>query len=139
MINQVGAFTVQKMATAAPNWSNNFDQFPNQKQKWVHSFDVKEEPEPNGRSAGSIDRAGLINCSYGVEPRKQVTGAILTRSAPFMTRRSSHSLAHSSGRSMPTSVRSKSTHSSCKSNSLSYPLRESQERDQYVYRHRNYR
>jgi hypothetical protein len=31
MINQVGAFTVQTMATVAPNWSNSFGQFPNQK------------------------------------------------------------------------------------------------------------
>jgi methyl acetate hydrolase len=46
-------------------------------------FDVKEEPKPNGRNAVSIDRAGLINCSYWVEPRKQVTGAILTQSAPL--------------------------------------------------------
>jgi methyl acetate hydrolase len=83
MVNQVGAFTVQAMATAAPNWSNRFGQFPNRKQKWGPSFDVREEPEPNGRSAGSIDRAGLVNCSYRVEPSRQVTGAILIQSATF--------------------------------------------------------
>jgi methyl acetate hydrolase len=56
---------------------------PYPKQKWGPSFDVREEPEPNGRSARSIESAGLVNCSYRVEPSRQVTGAILIQSATF--------------------------------------------------------
>jgi CubicO group peptidase (beta-lactamase class C family) len=83
MTNQIGALNVQKMVTAAPTWSNSFDQFPNQKHKWGYSFDINEEPGPNGRSAGSISWAGLLNCYYWVDPVKQVTGAIFTQTLPF--------------------------------------------------------
>jgi methyl acetate hydrolase len=83
MTNQIGALNVQNMVTAAPTWSNSFDQFPNQKHKWGYSFDINQAPGLKGRSAGSISWAGLLNCYYWVDPVKQVTGAIFTQTLPF--------------------------------------------------------
>jgi methyl acetate hydrolase len=83
MTNQIGALNVREMVAVASNWSNSIDQSQDQKLKWGYSFDINEEPVPNGRSAGNIRWAGLLNCFYWVDPAKQVTGATLTRAAPF--------------------------------------------------------
>ncbi|MGC0393750.1 hypothetical protein [Bradyrhizobium sp. USDA 241] len=38
---------------------------------------------PNGRSAGSISWAGLLNCYFWLDPVKQVTGTFFTQILPF--------------------------------------------------------
>ncbi len=83
MQNQIGALKVRKMATAQPAFSNSFDQFPGQPHEWGYSFDINTQPGPNGRSAGSISWAGLLNCYFWVDPRKAVTGAFFTQILPF--------------------------------------------------------
>jgi methyl acetate hydrolase len=81
--NHIGALDVQEMRTAAPEWSNSFDQFPGQHHKWGLSFDINEQPGPHGRAAGSISWAGLLNCYFWVDPIKNVTGALFTQILPF--------------------------------------------------------
>jgi CubicO group peptidase (beta-lactamase class C family) len=81
--NQIGDLDVHKMQTAAPAWSNSFDQFPDQRHKWGFSFDINEKPGPHGRAAGSISWAGLLNCYFWVDPVKNVTGALFTQVRPF--------------------------------------------------------
>ena len=83
MQNQIGALKVREMATAQPAFSNSFDQFPGQPHEWGYSFDINTQPGPNGRSAGSISWAGLLNCYFWVDPRKAVTGAFFTQILPF--------------------------------------------------------
>jgi methyl acetate hydrolase len=83
MQNHIGELTVHEMATAQPALSNSFDQFPGQPHKWGYSFDINTQPGPNGRSAGSISWAGLLNCSFWVDPRKAVAGALFTQILPF--------------------------------------------------------
>ena len=38
---------------------------------------------PRGRSAGSVAWAGLTNCYYWLDPKKQVGGVLLTQILPF--------------------------------------------------------
>jgi methyl acetate hydrolase len=83
MVNQIGELNVHEMRTAHPEFSNSFDQFPAQPHKWGLSFDINEQPGPNGRSAGSISWAGLLNCYFWLDPVKKVTGAMFTQILPF--------------------------------------------------------
>jgi CubicO group peptidase (beta-lactamase class C family) len=83
MQNQIGELNVHEMATAQPAFSNSFDQFPGQPHKWGYSFDINTQPGPNGRSAGSISWAGLLNCYFWVDLRKAVAGALFTQILPF--------------------------------------------------------
>ena len=52
--NQIGDLAVHEMRSAAPDWSNSFDQFPYQQHKWGYSFDLNTQAGPHGRAAGSM-------------------------------------------------------------------------------------
>jgi CubicO group peptidase (beta-lactamase class C family) len=81
--NQIGDLDVHEMRSAAPAWSNSFDQFRGQHHKWGFSFDINEQPGPHGRAAGSISWSGLLNCHWWVDPAKNVTGVLFTQVRPF--------------------------------------------------------
>ncbi|MCW2240538.1 serine hydrolase domain-containing protein [Azospirillum canadense] len=83
MRNQIGELNVHEMRSAQPPYSHSFDQFPGQPHKWGLSFDINTQPGPNGRSAGSISWAGLLNCYFWLDPVKAVTGAFFTQILPF--------------------------------------------------------
>ena len=87
MQNQIGELNVQEMRSAQPPYSRSFDQFPGQQHKWGLSFDINMQPGPNGRSAGSISWAGLLNCYFWLDPVKHVTGALFTQVLPFYDER----------------------------------------------------
>ena len=81
--NQIGDLNVNPLKSSAPAWSNDADLFPGMPQKWGLSFDINTQPGPNGRSAGSIAWAGLLNCYYWVDPVKRVTGTVFTQVLPY--------------------------------------------------------
>jgi len=83
MRNQIGDLDVHAMTTAQPGYSRSFDQFPGEPHKWGYSFDINTLPGSNGRSAGSISWAGLLNCYFWLDPVRKVTGAIVTQVLPF--------------------------------------------------------
>jgi methyl acetate hydrolase len=83
MRNQIGDLDVHAMRTAQPAYSRSFDQFPGERHKWGFSFDINTLPGPNGRSAGCISWAGLLNCYFWLDPIRQMTGAIFTQLLPF--------------------------------------------------------
>jgi methyl acetate hydrolase len=83
MVNQIGDLNAHEMRTAQPGFSNSFDQFPGQPHKWGLSFDINTKPGPNGRAAGSISWAGLLNCYFWLDPVTKVTGALFTQILPF--------------------------------------------------------
>jgi CubicO group peptidase (beta-lactamase class C family) len=87
MQNQIGELNVHEMRSAQPGYSRSFDQFPGQRHKWGLSFDINAEPGPNGRSAGSISWAGLLNCYFWIDPVNHVTGALFTQILPFYDER----------------------------------------------------
>jgi hypothetical protein len=53
MINQAGAFTVQEMVTAAPDWPNRFVEFLNQKQKWAIAPTSRRIMNPTAEAPGA--------------------------------------------------------------------------------------
>jgi methyl acetate hydrolase len=87
MQNQIGELNVHEMPSAQAPYSRSFDQFPDQPHKWGLSFDINTQPGPNGRSAGSISWAGLLNCYFWLDPVKHVTGALFTQVLPFYDER----------------------------------------------------
>jgi CubicO group peptidase (beta-lactamase class C family) len=87
MQNQIGELNVREMRTAQPGYSRSFDQFPGQPHKWGLSFDINTQPGPNGRSAGSVSWAGLLNCYFWIDPARHVTGALFTQILPFYDER----------------------------------------------------
>lgn len=87
MSNQIGALNAHEMRSAQPAYSNSFDQFPGQPHKWGLSFDINTQPGPNGRAAGSISWAGLLNCYFWLDPVKKVTAALFTQVLPFFDNR----------------------------------------------------
>ncbi|HLZ65354.1 MAG TPA: serine hydrolase domain-containing protein [Aliidongia sp.] len=87
MQNQIGPLDVHEMRSAQAGYSQSFDQFPGQPHKWGLSFDINTEPGPNGRAAGSISWAGLLNCYFWLDPVRKVTGALFTQILPFYDER----------------------------------------------------
>jgi methyl acetate hydrolase len=87
MTNQIGELNAREMRTAQPAFSNSFDQFPGQPHKWGLSFDINTAPGLNGRSAGSISWAGLLNCYFWLDSAAKVTGALFTQVLPFYDER----------------------------------------------------
>lgn len=87
MQNQIGDLDVHEMRSAQPAYSRSFDQFPGQPHKWGFSFDINTQPGPNGRSAGSISWAGLLNCYFWLDPVKKVAGTLFTQILPFYDER----------------------------------------------------
>jgi hypothetical protein len=79
----VGATSVKPARSAHPEYSNSFDRFPGQPHKWGFSFDINELPGPHG---GCASWAGLLNCSFWLDPVKKVTGALFTQILPFLRR-----------------------------------------------------
>jgi CubicO group peptidase (beta-lactamase class C family) len=47
---------------------------------------INTQPGPAGRSAGSLTWAGIYNSYYWIDPKKRVTGVILTQILPFADR-----------------------------------------------------
>src|SRR5258707_13798941 len=87
MQNKIGEMNVQEIHWTKPPYSRSFVQFPGQPHKWGLSFDINMQPGPNGRSAGSISWAGLLNCYFWLDPVKHVTGALFTQVLPFFDER----------------------------------------------------
>jgi len=81
--NQIGDLHVNPLKSSSAAWSNDADLFPGMEQKWGLSFDINTKPGLNGRSAGSITWAGLLNCYFWLDPVKRVTGAVFTQVLPF--------------------------------------------------------
>ena len=55
-------------------------------QKWGLSWLINTEDMPGRRSAGSLAWAGLFNTYYWLDPKRHVTGVILTQILPFADR-----------------------------------------------------
>lgn len=81
--NHIGELTVPKMRSAVPERSNDAEFFPGMVKKWGLGFLINTEDAPTGRCAGSLTWAGLGNTYYWIDPRRRVTGVILTQILPF--------------------------------------------------------
>jgi methyl acetate hydrolase len=81
--NQIGELTVGALRTAIPEHSNDAEFFPGMPKKFGLGFLINTEDAPSGRSAGSLAWAGLANTYYWIDPKKRLTGVILTQILPF--------------------------------------------------------
>jgi len=81
--NQIGDVEVRPLRTVDPALSNDADFWPGMKQKWGLSFLINTETTPQGRSAGSLAWAGLINAYYWIDPTKRRAGILATQILPF--------------------------------------------------------
>jgi CubicO group peptidase (beta-lactamase class C family) len=84
--NQIGDINAGIMKTAMPELSNDVDFFPGIPCNWGLGFMINTQPGPAGRSAGSLTWAGIYNSYYWIDPKKRVTGVILTQILPFADR-----------------------------------------------------
>ena len=81
--NHIGDLDVQNMTTQSPELSNDVALFPGMAKKWGLTWLINTDDEPGRRSAGSVAWAGLFNTYYWLDPKRQVTGVILTQILPF--------------------------------------------------------
>ena len=65
------------------NYTNDVDLFPGAQVRWGLGYMLNMEPGPNGRSAGTVSWGGIFNTYYWLDPRKRVTGLIMTQILPF--------------------------------------------------------
>jgi CubicO group peptidase (beta-lactamase class C family) len=81
--NQIGHIEAGILKTTNPALSNDVDFFPGIPLRWGLGHMINMEPGPNGRSAGSLTWAGLLNTYYWIDPTKRVAAVFMTQALPF--------------------------------------------------------
>ncbi len=81
--NQIGDIPAGVMKTTNPALSNDVDFFPGVPLRWGFGHMINLTPGPNGRSAGSMTWAGLLNTYYWIDPHKRVAAVFMTQVLPF--------------------------------------------------------
>jgi CubicO group peptidase (beta-lactamase class C family) len=81
--NSMGDLNVTLLKTAQPDLTNDAEFFPGMVKKWGLAYMISTQDVPGKRSAGSLAWAGLANTYYWLDPKKKVTGVILTQILPF--------------------------------------------------------
>lgn len=81
--NQIGTLRAGYMGSAMPHLAPPFDGFPDQHTGWTLGFLTNPEPGPNGRSAGSLNWAGIFNSYYWFDPAKGLGGVFMSQVSPF--------------------------------------------------------
>jgi methyl acetate hydrolase len=84
--NQIGITEAGILKTTNRALSNNVDFFPDVPLRWGFGHMINMEPGPNGRSAGSLTWAGLLNTYYWIDPKKRVAAVFMTQVLPFADR-----------------------------------------------------
>ena len=81
--NNMGDLNVTLLKTAQPDLTNDAEFFPGMVKKWGLAYMINTQDVPGGRSARSLAWAGLANTYFWLDPKKKVTGVILTQILPF--------------------------------------------------------
>jgi CubicO group peptidase (beta-lactamase class C family) len=81
--NQIGDIPAGIMKTTNPALSNDVDFFPGIPLRWGLGHMINLTPGPNGRSAGSMTWAGLLNTYYWIDPQKHVAAVYMSQVLPF--------------------------------------------------------
>lgn len=81
--NQIGDIRAGAMGTAMPDLAQPFDTFPDQHTGWTLGFLTNPERGPAGRSAGSLNWAGIFNSYYWIDPAAGVAGVFMAQLSPF--------------------------------------------------------
>jgi methyl acetate hydrolase len=91
--NSMGDINVTLLKTAMPDLTNDAEFFPGMPKKWGLAYMINTQDVPGRRSAGSLAWAGLANTYYWLDPKKKVTGVILTQILPFADQKTLQLLA----------------------------------------------
>lgn len=81
--NVIGDLRVTPMKTVMPQFSNDAEFFPGLPKGWGLTWQVNLEPAPTGRSAGSLQWAGLANSYFWIDPVRGIGGVYMTQITPF--------------------------------------------------------
>ena len=81
--NAIGSLNVRPLVTTNPAHSHDAEFFPGMAKKWGLGFMISTEAVPGGRSAQSLNWAGLANTYFWIDPAKGVAGVILMQLLPF--------------------------------------------------------
>jgi methyl acetate hydrolase len=81
--NSMGDVNVTMLKTVQPDLTNDAEFFPGTVKKWGLAYMINTQDVPAGRSAGSLAWAGLANTYFWLDPKKKLTGVILTQILPF--------------------------------------------------------
>jgi methyl acetate hydrolase len=85
--NQIGDLEAGIMKTTNPALSSDVDFFPSVRKRWGFGHMITLDPVPNGRKAGSLTWAGLLNTYYWVDPASGIAGVIMMQMLPFADQR----------------------------------------------------
>lgn len=81
--NVIGDLRVTPMKTVMPQFANDAEFFPGLPKGWGLTWQVNLEPAPTGRSAGSLQWAGLANSYFWIDPVRGIGGVYMTQITPF--------------------------------------------------------
>jgi CubicO group peptidase (beta-lactamase class C family) len=84
--NQIGDIEAGILRTTNSALSNDVDFFPGIALRWGLGHMINMEPGPDGRSAGSLTWAGLLNTYYWIDQTKRVAAVFMTQVLPFADR-----------------------------------------------------
>lgn len=82
--NQMGPLRFEKMVTAAPPVTADFDPFPGTIKTHSFGFMRNEADIPGRRRAGSQSWAGVLNTHYWIDPASNLAAVVMTQTLPFV-------------------------------------------------------
>lgn len=82
--NQIGKVNVRRLATANPGLSRDLEISPGVPAKFGLGFWLNQKPLPEGRGAGSLAWAGILNTYFWIDPRGGVAAVLLLQFRPFL-------------------------------------------------------
>jgi len=85
--NQIGDLEAGILKTTNPAVSSDVDFFPGNRLRWGLGHMINFDPVPDGRKAGSLTWAGLLNTYYWIDPVSGLASVIMTQILPFADKR----------------------------------------------------
>ncbi len=82
--NQTGDLRVTPFVTYSPGFSRGGELLGGVPKTWGLGYMRSEADAPTGRGAGSVAWAGLYNTYYWIDPRRAITGVLMTQVLPFL-------------------------------------------------------
>lgn len=84
LANHMGPLQFERMVTAAPPITADFDPFPGTVKTHSFGFMRNESDIPGRRRAGSQSWAGVLNTHYWFDPASDLAAVIMTQTLPFV-------------------------------------------------------
>jgi CubicO group peptidase (beta-lactamase class C family) len=81
--NQIGDLKAGIMKTTNPALSSDVDFFPGVRKRWGFGHMITLDGVKDGRKAGSLTWAGLLNTYYWIDPASSMAGVIMMQMLPF--------------------------------------------------------